>query len=382
MDISMMNIHIYFLVYKVLKVTTNAACIIACLFCQGATYSIPGMAYVEDKHTRPKVHMLPIFDGCYDKDSRSIAWNTEHEFKGRQIIQRTLLEVNSAEDADILYVPACLGRMVHSPLYARKEVEYKAVTALSKLNINLTLTPILIHRPHCHEGRKDLFPTLWNRESKLIRNVIFICVTIRKPVERACDKNILHVPYYVPRHRSVLPAQQRVRDFVYLGTCLEKLKKRQEVLKLLPSPYKICLHDKAHSPLSRDPIDIMLVRKIYARAKFVIVPPGNTPESRRIYEALASGTPIIYFDDIAVPLQSTFNDLAIPVHRADEQILKRDSIHDSPCIPPLLKNYSGFLNKFRKKRRKFLWNTSEFRTHLLLNLNEILRSAKACIKNM
>jgi len=187
-----------------------------------------------------------------------------------------------------------------------------------------------------------------------------------------CQRQFVHLPYYVPRKWHVRGSESRVKDFVYVGTPLSN---RYEVLRGLLKSQKYLLTAAAHQANFRKPVSERQLRLLYAHSKFVISLPGSTPESRRIYDALASGTPFVYFQTIFPPFNSTFSGVGFPARFAD---LYYGNLSSVDVISNTLQTYQPFLRYFALEREKFLWETNAFRRHFLDNIDRKLRSMMDC----
>jgi hypothetical protein len=222
---------------------------------------------------------------------------------------RHLLRVHDPAAAELLYYPACLANF-----FFRKRRAWNATSEFAALEdavledirrLGHSDKPHLMTALRCpttdrhyeREAVNLVFPRLWASD-----RVVRICTEARDRVDRTRAIHVWYCPSVASRAaRASLPEQLMGRSLrvSFVGSAMKKRRHDLRLLERQPFRTQVGRLDsrvlKAQQATKLD---------VYSDSTYVFCPPGDTPESERIYSALARGAiplvhPTIHLPDVA-----------------------------------------------------------------------------------
>ena len=250
----------------------------------------------------------------------------------------------SAAKAAVAYHTECLPDAFFDHRKAKDgRARLRAIEArvLRELSASRFKGPVFLNSLRCygfpHSAAAWAFPKLWSEQSHFFR----VCGQhdARVPLQRS-----LYLPYFdafVHSNRTVSPFRRRAVRVLFIGSALEVrssfitamgrtpgarlfLIKRGEPLPSLASSERLVHSTAAHAFF----LDEM------STSRYVACPPGDTPESRRIYQAIQMGaiplvnadvylTPALNWSSFAYPLHYTANrTIALPSAETERALIR------------------------------------------------------------
>ena len=221
------------------------------------------------------------------------------------------MRVSEPGDADLLYHPACLvnaffaGRVRQEGQRLQRQSERIVLNELSPWPDK----PVMINALRCSRldirGAQQAYPTLWQWPTNASRKFARTCLQtlslggLAQPLQ-PCS---VYMPYFTDPAASAAavlrPPAARSLDILFIGSGLPHLHRQG---------YLDALRGMAHTHAVRAILDINVSRSRrklermrgppgigqlianYGEARFTLCPPGDTPESQRIYQALQHGS--------------------------------------------------------------------------------------------
>ena len=200
------------------------------------------------------------------------------------------------------------------------------------------------------------------------RGPVVICSLQSEP-GKPDETRQVHVPFHVPlKLQSILPMNHRPQSIFYGGSLVHEHRK-QWIEPMLKEGSIASVVLKSRVPTVSE---LQRIHDNAHQSKFVLCPPGDTPESTRIYEAIALGTPplIVVYDQQDVQLQlpgpsALWDSIAIRVNLSELRCNKTGCakrLHELPAVAHALSptHYPRLLEQLTRYRNRFLWGTPEF----------------------
>lgn len=228
--------------------------------------------------------------------------------------------VDSPSLADLVYHPACLvdayfhNRIVYSGEWrsANREIEGQVLQDISKYSPG---TPVMINALRCTSADVTsatvAYRTLWRWPGTQV-TLHSEASTAHAPFARVCGEAMvtwgraqplqpcsLYMPYLTESADSAeiveRPPTKRDIDVLFIGSAMPKRWWYLRAIRNMSATHRVHILSLKAARLNRQSraIDGELSatsRSLMARAKFTVCPPGDTPESERIYQALQHGS--------------------------------------------------------------------------------------------
>ena len=249
--------------------------------------------------------------------------NQAWEPRALQMVRDVLTEVSDPSLADWFLVDVCLARFylsmrdsVNPATQARvasynahrgkhtQKVGHKDCKACDRLEESLVaeMGHHWVQRPHRHIvshfrcprvgratypyvpfGRSGLWPSTARGAA---RGPLVLCLHQADPGVADSSRQV-HLPYYTPIAAApVVPSAERTHDF-FFGGSLSPPNRRWVASALSQEAAALVLLNGRGTSAAR----LAEMHRLTRISRLVLVPPGDTPESLRIYEAIAYGTP-------------------------------------------------------------------------------------------
>ncbi len=277
--------------------------------------------------THPSGHLpsLYVYPRIGQACGTSGNWEANHLWESEAItlLKTSLPIAKKPSDADLFLVDECLNLEYFSKRESKHSCKHcqkldAELVALMRATGHYWDAPAtrarhIISHPEC--PRMDIvdpldvqFPNIWGRSLNTIPGVpqaMVLCAQSSRP-GRPDAARTLHVPFYSHRKTgiySILPAAERAHDFFFAGTFSSGWPRGWLREALQPANSSVLQLFSTRAPSDAE---LKELTNNARRARFIIVPPGDTPETPRIYAALAYGTPPLFIEDVHNEMRPQF----------------------------------------------------------------------------